>query len=283
MSTQTESHGVASAEQWVCQHVRRWILEGDLSADEEINQQELASRLGVSRSPVRDALRRLEAMGLVTITPNQRAVVTSFTLDGMREIFEMRAALEGLAAFHAASLLTPSDLIELDSLANVMAKLPDVSAYLQNHELFHDRVAQRAEMPRLRHELVRLRAMSTPYIRLYSAGKQSAELIGESHLDLVAALTGRAPRSASDAFAAHARAAYKQLADAVLALRVEEAQPDAGPSPAEIAPAGRPHRGLRSGLLGAGPKTSAARRTIEKLKARRQGGAPGGERSGDKH
>lgn len=69
-----------------------------LRANEEINQQDLASRLGVSRSPVRDALRRLEGMGLVTIHPNQRAVVTSLTLDNMREIFEMRAALGGLAA-----------------------------------------------------------------------------------------------------------------------------------------------------------------------------------------
>jgi DNA-binding GntR family transcriptional regulator len=268
MDGEPHAQDVRNAEQWVCQNVRRWILEGSLAADTEINQQELASRLGVSRSPVRDALRRLEAMGLVTINPNQRAVVTSFTLDGMREVFEMRAALEGLAAFHAASLLTASDLIELESLADVMARLPDVDAYLEKHELFHDRVTQRADMPRLRREVMRLREMSMPYIRLYGAGRDSAELIGESHSALVAALSGD-PAAAGDAFAAHARAAYDQLAAAVLALR--EANGEAADPPAVEAIAAEPapsrlRRGLRGG---AGTGTSAARRTIEKLKARK--------------
>ena len=223
MKAFAHSEDFGSAEQWVCHHVRRWILEGALSANEEINQQELATRLGVSRSPVRDALRRLEAMGLVTINPNQRAVVTSFTLDNMREIFEMRAALEGLAAYHAAPQLTESDLIELDSLAAMMLRLPDLESYLGKHEAFHDLVAARAAMPRLRRDLIRLREMATPYIRIYGSARDSAELIGDRHDALVRVLALRDPEKASAAFSSHARAAYDQLAAEVLRLTETEA------------------------------------------------------------
>ena len=58
MTSFSGSSDFGTAEQWVCHHVRRWILEGTLGANEEINQQDVANRLGVSRSPVRDALRR---------------------------------------------------------------------------------------------------------------------------------------------------------------------------------------------------------------------------------
>lgn len=219
-----------NAEQWVCHHVRRWILEGVLRADEEINQQDLANRLGVSRSPVRDALRRLEGMGLVTINPNQRAVVTSLTLDNMREIFEMRAALEGLAARHAAPALSESDLIELESLAQVMLRLRELEPYLAKHEAFHDLIARRAGMPRLRRELARLRTMATPYIRIYGTAHASAELIGERHEALVEVLRARDANQACAAFVNHARAAYNQLAAAVAHL-IEAPADDERPSP----------------------------------------------------
>ena len=214
---------VGNAEQWVSHHLRRWIVEGVLKGNEEINQQEIADRLGVSRSPVRDALRRLEGMGLVTINPNQRAVVTSFTLDNMREIFEMRAALEGLAAFQAARSLTKSDLIELESLSGMLQRLPDLDSYLHKHEAFHDLVALRSQMPRLRRELVRLREMATPYIRIYGSARDSAELIGEPHDALVRVLILRDPEKARVAFASHARAAFDQLAIEVLRLTEKDA------------------------------------------------------------
>lgn len=219
-----EAHGITrsgafgNAEQWVCHHVRRWILEGVLRADEEISQQDLANRLGVSRSPVRDALRRLEEMGLVTINPNQRAVVTSLTLDNMREIFEMRAALEGLAARHAAPALSESDLIELESLAQVMLRLRELEPYLAKHEAFHDLIAERAGMPRLRRELARLRTMATPYIRIYGTAHVSAELVGERHEALVEVLRARDPSQACAALASHARVACDQLVAAVAHL-----------------------------------------------------------------
>lgn len=269
MYTEIQAHAVTpfsaggefgSAEQWVCHHVRRWILEGALSANEEINQQEVATRLGVSRSPVRDALRRLEGMGLVTINPNQRAVVTSFTLDNMREISEMRAALEGLAAYHAARRLTQSDLIDLESLAAVMARLPDLESYLHKHESFHDLVGMRSGMPRLRRDLVRLREMAMPYIRIYGSARGSAELIGESHDALVRVLSHRNPEKASTAFASHARAAYDQLAAEVLRLTERESK-DTGSAASSAPPAKGKARGGATALAKPDPQHGAGRRS----------------------
>ena len=267
-----------SAERWVCYHVRRWILDGTLTANEEINQQEVATRLGVSRSPVRDALRRLEGMGLVTINPNQRSVVTSFTLDNMREIFEMRAALEGLAAYHAARRLTQSDLIELDSLAAVMARLPDLESYLLKHEAFHDLVTMRSGMPRLRRDLLRLREMATPYIRIYGSARDSAELIGESHDALVRVLSFRHPEKASAAFASHARAAYDQLAAEVLRLTERDSK---GANNAALATPSAIRKGRSSATAamktgaqhGAGPRSGSeeapGRRKIKAVQPKR--------------
>ncbi len=200
-----------NAEEWAYQNLRRWILDGDLAANEVVKQQELADRLGVSRSPVRDALRRLEGMGLITITPNQPAVVTSLNLGSMHEIFEMRAALEGLAARHATPAITESDLIELESLAQMLPRLKELEAYLAKHEAFHDLIAARAEMPRLRKKLTSLRALATPYIRIYGTARISAELVGERHESIVEVLRRRDPDQASDTLAAHTRAAYQQL------------------------------------------------------------------------
>ncbi len=229
MDTISRGGEFGNAEQWVYHHLRRWILEGVLTANEEINQQDLANRLGVSRSPVRDALRRLKGMGLVTVNPNQRAVVTSLTLDNMREIFEMRAALEGLAARHATPALSESDLIELESLAQVMLRLSELDAYLAKHETFHDLIAIRAGMPRLRNELTRLRAMATPYIRIYGTARLSAELIGERHERLIEVLRERDPDKACNAFACHARAAYDQLAAEVAHLIEQPEDEDRAP------------------------------------------------------
>jgi DNA-binding GntR family transcriptional regulator len=227
---------------------------------------------------VRDALRRLEGMGLVTINPNQRAVVTSFTLDNMREIFEMRAALEGLAAYHAAPRLTPSDLIELESLAAVMARLPDLESYLHKHESFHDLVAMRSGMPRLRRDLARLREIAMPYIRIYGSARDSAELIGESHDALVRVLALHDPERASAAFASHARAAYDQLAAEVLRLTERESR-NAGKAASAPPSAKRKAGGSATAATKTDPQHGGGRRSASsgprKNKAARTRRSPG--------
>jgi len=99
------------------QVVRERILRGTYPAASRITEQEIAAAAGVSRTPVREALRRLESEGLVEFMPNQGAIVTNWTEADRDDVFEMRALLESYGAARAAQRITPDGLEELSRLA----------------------------------------------------------------------------------------------------------------------------------------------------------------------
>ena len=78
------------------------ILSGKYAVDEELKEKTIGDELGVSRTPVREALRQLELQGLVTITPNKGAHVTGFSKEDLNDIYEIRSVMEGLCAKWAA-------------------------------------------------------------------------------------------------------------------------------------------------------------------------------------
>jgi DNA-binding GntR family transcriptional regulator len=90
--------------------VRDRILHGDYAEGTPLRQDALAAELGVSRIPVREALRQLEGEGLVTFRPHVGAVVSSFSLDEIREIFELRAVIEADLLRRAFPHLTEDDV-----------------------------------------------------------------------------------------------------------------------------------------------------------------------------
>ena len=200
-----------SVEELVFQHLRGAILSGALSAATPINQAEIAAKLQVSRIPVRDALRRLQSVGLVVILPNRRAVVPSFSIADIKEIFEMRALLEGLAARHAVEHLTAADFDELETLAEMMRRLSDLDGYTKRHDAFHDLIAQRSGLPRVRREVAQLRELLTPYIRIYGDASNSAEIKEDTHEVLVALLRTRDGDQAEKAAVRHVRSAARQM------------------------------------------------------------------------
>jgi DNA-binding GntR family transcriptional regulator len=77
------------------ERLRALILTGEYGPDERLIEEQLAERLGVSRTPVRQALTMLEAEGLVEIAPNRGATVCSFTFEDVWDIYDLRAVLEG--------------------------------------------------------------------------------------------------------------------------------------------------------------------------------------------
>ncbi len=102
------------------EEIRARILSGDFGPGERVTEEALARELGVSRTPVRQALTRLEAEGLVTLVPNRGAVVRSYSLDDVLEIYELRALLEGHAARRAAINVQPKILETLWALVSEM-------------------------------------------------------------------------------------------------------------------------------------------------------------------
>ncbi|WP_051973366.1 GntR family transcriptional regulator [Cryobacterium sp. MLB-32] len=96
--------------------LRARILSGELPAHATLREQALAEELGVSRTPVREALRRLDSAGLVEFIPNRGATVLAWTVEQMRETYFMRAALESRAAGLAAARIEAADLQLLELL-----------------------------------------------------------------------------------------------------------------------------------------------------------------------
>jgi DNA-binding GntR family transcriptional regulator len=90
--------------------LRERILRGDYPEGEPLRQDALAEELGVSRIPVREALRQLEAEGLVTFSPHRGAVVSSLSLDEIDELFELRAAIESDLLARAVPAMTDEQL-----------------------------------------------------------------------------------------------------------------------------------------------------------------------------
>jgi DNA-binding GntR family transcriptional regulator len=108
----------------VADRLRTSILRGDLAPGERLVETALAQACGTSRGPIRDAIGRLEAAGLVTVTPRRGAYVATFDRDDVGEIYSLRASLETLAVQRAAANGTESDWAAMD------AALDDLTAAL---------------------------------------------------------------------------------------------------------------------------------------------------------
>ncbi|MFT4507124.1 GntR family transcriptional regulator [Caballeronia sp. 15711] len=100
--------------------IREAILSRELQIGTQLTETDLAAQLGVSRTPVREALRRLSNEGLVQFTSSQRASVASFDVDDAGELFLLRASLEGLVCSIAASRISDEEVAGLEALATRM-------------------------------------------------------------------------------------------------------------------------------------------------------------------
>jgi len=100
----------------VFQKIREEILSGVYQDGEELREVTLGEKLGVSRTPVREALRQLELEGLVTIVPNKGAYVTSISRKDVEDIYKIRSLLEGLCARWATKNITEQQILDMEEL-----------------------------------------------------------------------------------------------------------------------------------------------------------------------
>lgn len=138
----------ATLSQQVYQHLRQGILANDYTPGTPLPEETLAARFKVSRVPVREALRRLAAEGLVTLTPRQGASVSSLSPKQFLDAYRVREVLEVLAIRLALPYLTPNDLDDLDMLQGQMresAATGDSHAFFHANAAFHARFVERAD------------------------------------------------------------------------------------------------------------------------------------------
>ena len=128
----------STTQESVVDYLRTLILSHQLSPGERLVQNELAEELGVSRTPVREALHQLASEGLVTISAYKGASVAGFSLRELEEIYCVRIALEGYAAYLATQAITGDDLRQLEALVRQMKEVFDLGDRLRLLEINRD-------------------------------------------------------------------------------------------------------------------------------------------------
>jgi len=141
-STLAESHPDTQLSATVHEALRQAILSGALQPNEHVNQDRVARELGVSRTPVREALRWLERDGLVRMEPNRGAFVQAFSTNDVFEIYELRELLEPHAAGIAAAVATRADVQAVRSLEEAIerARPVDLQQAFELNRAFHARL-----------------------------------------------------------------------------------------------------------------------------------------------
>ncbi|MEZ4605688.1 MAG: GntR family transcriptional regulator [Deinococcales bacterium] len=125
------------------------MLLGKLKSGQQLKQDELAKEFGVSKIPIREALLQLEGRGLVNIIPNRGAVVSSLSPDEVKEIYDMRIALESLALRRAIPNMTEGDFETLEMLNRRLEHETPVTNWIDLDWQFHYSLYAPSNMPRL--------------------------------------------------------------------------------------------------------------------------------------
>ena len=222
-----------SAQQLAYIHLQDQIVSGSLPGGSRLKPEALAQRLGISRMPVREAIRQLNAEGYVTIMPNRGAVVTNRTPEEVIELFEMRAVLEGLAARIAADIASADQIDDLQLFLVGLRRLRhDPMAWIERHDVFHDLLCQLSKRDRLCAEARRLRFAMQPYLRLFTKLNREPELKGHEHERILEEIRSGNGKRAETVTRAHVMANAHSIAECLRVARAEAAhEPPAAKTP----------------------------------------------------
>lgn len=180
------------------------ILTGQFSPGDQVTESELAARLGVSRTPVREAITQLVARGLLVKENNRSARVHRPSLDDLVEIYEMRTLLECHVARLAATEASSDQIKELRALVAELRGGDGTDKWFEDHSRFHRTIVVAANRPRFLATIEDLQHQSEPYVRLVT--KLDVGQRGQArkeHLALMKAIAQGDPDKAEELTRAH--------------------------------------------------------------------------------
>jgi DNA-binding GntR family transcriptional regulator len=183
--------------------LREMILSAELRGGEPLRQDLLAKRLGISRTPLREALNRLATEGLVRMDPHRGAVVVRPSAEELREVYEVRVILETEAARQAVCACTDQDVADLLVILESQRASEDPLSFAKSNAKFHDRVYAIANKRTLSELITGLRNRSEVYIRLLAEMPVSVSRARDEHAAIVAALAARDEEAVVHAVAGH--------------------------------------------------------------------------------
>ena len=176
-----------------CQNIQEWIVTGRFKPGEQIKEENISQRLEISRPPVREALKMLEATGLVVRKPRRGVFVPLLTRKDVWEIYTLKAALYELVTELAMDVMTDAQVRELESLVAEMERIVsedpvDILLYQKHHKGFHNRLMGIAGNGRLNAFAANLHNQVTPFS--YKSLQQKEHLLASVryHREIIEAI-----------------------------------------------------------------------------------------------
>ena len=221
---QGETLAVASLADEIAYRLRADILDGRLPFGARLQHEELAARFGVSRTPIREALRQLQALNLVELAPNRGATVRTPSRAELVEVYELRAEMEGFACALACDRASAEDLDELERTQERLTEAVGSAGRVDDAELdaavteantaFHDLIHRAADNRRLTESIQALQSVfprdSVWRVIAHDETAMTTMNVTE-HQAISTALRTRTPEAARKVMRDHVRAAGELL------------------------------------------------------------------------
>lgn len=175
------------------------ILDGEFMPGAKLEEQVLADRFGVSRTPIREALRSLSSMGLVEIRNRRGFKVSEVSIDELRQMFEMTVEIEALCARLAAQRMTPIERTELEKIHEdcfQAAQAGDVNEYITQNDRFHKAIYKGTRNKYLEEWASHFRNRTSIFRNAKFRTRESLISSYESHIPIIESITNNRPLEA---------------------------------------------------------------------------------------
>ncbi|MDD7769972.1 GntR family transcriptional regulator [Suipraeoptans intestinalis] len=198
--------------------LRQAILKGELKPGERLMEVKLANKLGVSRTPIREAIRKLELEGLVLMIPRKGAEVAEITEKSLRDVLEVRKALEELAVQLACDKITEEEIQQLREAAREFQKSlqsGDITRVAEADVQFHDILYMATDNQKLVQLLNNLREQMYRYRVEYLKNDEAYPVLTREHEDIIRHISRRDKEKATEVMCRHIDNQVETVIDAI--------------------------------------------------------------------
>lgn len=188
--------------------LREAIIVGELRPGERLMEVQLAEKMGVSRTPVREAIRKLELEGLVSMLPRKGAHVAELSVKDIIDVLEVRASLDGLASALSASRITDEELKELRHIYNQFlsySEKDNLQGIIKKDVEFHEVIYRSSRNEKLIQISNNLREQVQRFRVIYLKDSSSSKDVAREHQDILDAIAARDPDAAQRVAQKHIR------------------------------------------------------------------------------
>ena len=208
----------------VFQTLRQAILRGELEPGERLMEIQLANKLGVSRTPIREAIRKLELEGLVLMIPRKGAEVAEITEKSLRDVLEVRSSLEDLAVELACERIGEEQIEELKKAAEEFKEAlqsGDLTEYAEADVKFHDIIYHATENQKLVQLLYNLREQMYRYRVEYLKRSEVHQTLLDEHQHIIECIEKHDKEAAKMAIRTHIDNQFEKVANTIREKKVE--------------------------------------------------------------